>query len=223
MHIDSISDTVCPWCFIGKRRFERALTERPDLDITLSWRPYQLNPEMPREGMDSHDHLQEKYGGDQAAREMLENIRLVGETEDIPFAFDLVERTPNTVDSHRLIGWAEAAGVQDAVVEKLFQRYFLEGQDIGDPEILLDIAEEVGMNADIVADLLDTDAERDKIIAENKSFQEMGVTGVPCFIVDKKYVVMGAQEPETFLQMFDKVEAKEDEEAAEAHEADGQA
>lgn len=212
MHIDIISDTVCPWCYIGKRRFERAAAERPDLDITLSWRPYQLNPNMPREGMDRHEYALRKFGGEEGAREVYERIRLVGEAEDIPFAFDLVERAPNTVDSHRLIRWAEGAGVQDAVVEILFRRYFLEGADIGEPEVLLAVAEEVGMDADIVADLLDGDEDRDKVVEENKSYQEMGVTGVPCFIVDQKYVVMGAQEPETFLQMFEAVEAKQDEE-----------
>jgi len=212
MHIDIISDTVCPWCYIGKRRFERAVAERPDLEITLSWRPYQLNPEMPRDGMDRDEYVSLKFGNEDSAREVYESIQIVGDSEDIPFAFDLVQRTPNTIDSHRLIGWAENAGLQDAVVEKLFQRYFLEGADIGDPEVLIEVAEEVGMNTDIVSDLLEGDVERDKIAEENKRYQEMGVTGVPCFIIDKKYVVMGAQEPETFLQMFDSVEAKQDEE-----------
>jgi len=217
MHIDIISDTVCPWCYIGKRRFERAVAERPDLDITLSWRPYQLNPEMPREGMDRQEYYSRKFGGEEGAREVYERIKLVGDAEDIPFAFDLVERVANTIDSHRLIRWSESQGLQDAVVEKLFQRYFLEGADIGDPEVLLQIAEEVGMDSDIVADLLDGDQDRDVVAEENKSYQEMGVTGVPCFIVDKKYVVMGAQEPETFLQVFETVEAKRDEE----NEAEG--
>jgi predicted DsbA family dithiol-disulfide isomerase len=218
MHIEIISDTVCPWCYIGKRRFERAVEERPDLNITLSWRPFQLNPNMPRAGMDLHQHVTEKFGGEEAAREVYESIRIVGDTEDLPFAFDLVERMPNTIDSHRLIRWSASANLQDAVVEKLFQRYFFEGADIGDAEILLDIADEVGLDTDVIADLLEGDQDRDVIVEENKAYQEMGVTGVPCFIVDRKYVVMGAQEPETFLQLFEKIEAQEDEEAHDGEE-----
>ncbi len=217
MHIDIISDTVCPWCFIGKRRFERAAAERPETEFTVSWRPYQLNPDMPEEGMDRHEYVTTKFGGDENAREIYERVRLVGESEDIPFAFDLVQRTPNTVDSHRLIRWAEGAGVQNAVVEKLFQRYFLEGADIGEVEVLMEIAEEVGMDADLVGELLERGDDREEIQAENQKFREMGVTGVPCFIVDRKYVVMGAQEPEMFLQLFESMEneaAAEDADAA---------
>ncbi len=218
MHIDIISDTVCPWCYIGKRRFERAAAERPEMDVTVSWRPYQLNPDMPEEGMDRHEYVTTKFGGEENARETYERVRLVGEGEDIPFAFDLVQRTPNTVDSHRLIRWAGGAGVQDAVVEKLFQRYFLEGADIGDAEVLMEIAEEVGMDGDLVGDLLERGDDREEVQAENQQLREMGVSAVPCFIVDSKYVVMGAQEPETFLQLFESME--NDAAAAEDDNAD---
>jgi predicted DsbA family dithiol-disulfide isomerase len=210
MHIDIVSDSVCPWCYIGKRRFERALQDSPDIDITVAWRPYQLNPDMPPEGMDRESYVNTKFGGEDGGREVYERLRLVGETEDIPFAFDLAERMPNTVNSHRLIRWSKGVGVQDAVVEKLFQRYFLEGADISEPEVLTDIAEEVDMDADLVAELLEGDDDCEQIKAENEQYRTMGVTGVPCFIVDNKYVVMGAQESETFLQLFEKILTAED-------------
>jgi len=213
MHIDIISDTVCPWCFIGKRRFDRALAERPDLEVTIEWRPYQLNPDMPAEGMEQEEYIASKFGTEEEAREILDSVQLVGESEALPFALDLIERTPNTIDSHRLIRWSHSIGVQNTVVEKLFERHFMEGADIGDPEVLLEVADEVGLDYDLVADLLSGDKDVDTVQEENKKYQEMGVTGVPCFIIDQKYVVMGAQETETFLQMFEQVMAREDEEA----------
>ena len=216
MHIDIVSDTICPWCYIGKRRLERALAERPDLDVTIEWRPYQLNPDISPEGMSRQEFIADKPDGEDETRENDERAYIVGESEDLPFAFDLIERTPNTVDSHRLIRWSHSVGVQDAVVEKLFERYFMEGGDIGDPEVLLEIADEVGLDYDLVADLLSGEKDIEAIQDENEKFKEMGVTGIPCFIIDQKYVVMGAQESETFLQMFEQVETNE----AEAAEAD---
>ncbi|MBT3786912.1 MAG: DsbA family oxidoreductase [Alphaproteobacteria bacterium] len=220
MHIDIVADTICPWCYIGKRRFERALAERPDLDVTIEWRPYQLNPEMPYEGVTREEFIAEKPDGEDEVRENDQRAYIVGESEDLPFAFDLIERVPNTVDSHRLIRWSHSQGVQNTVVEKLFERYFMEGGDIGDPEVLLEIADETGLDYDLVAELLDSEKDIEAIQEENLKFQEMGVTGVPCFIIDHKYVVMGAQEPETFLQMFEQVEANLAEEA-EGEEDDG--
>ncbi|MBT3702260.1 MAG: DsbA family oxidoreductase [Alphaproteobacteria bacterium] len=216
MHIDIVSDTICPWCYIGKRRLETALAERPDMDVTIEWRPYQLNPDIPQEGMSRQEFIAGKPDGEDETRENDERAYIVGEAEDLPFAFDLIERTPNTVDSHRLIRWSHSVGVQDAVVEKLFERYFMEGGDIGDPEVLLEIADEVGLDYDLVADLLSGEKDIEAVQEENEKFKEMGVTGIPCFIIDHKYVVMGAQEAETFLQMFEQVETNE----AEAAEAD---
>jgi predicted DsbA family dithiol-disulfide isomerase len=213
MHIDIVSDTICPWCFIGKQRFERALLERPDLEVTIEWRPYQLNPEMPAEGMSREEFMSSGTGGEEQARENQDRAYIVGESEDLPFAFDLIEHQPNTVDSHRLIRWSHSVGVQNAVVQKLFEKFFFEGADIGDSEILLEVADEVGLDYDLVADLLSSEKDIEAIQDENREFQEMGVTGVPCFIIDKKYVVMGAQETETFLQMFEQVEADHAEEA----------
>ena len=213
MHIDIVSDTVCPWCYIGKRRLDRAMLERPDIEFTTEWRPYQLNPEMPLDGMSREEYITSRPGGEEQAREEIERAYIVGETEDLPFAFDLIEHQPNTIDSHRLIRWSHSVGVQDAVVEKLFEKFFMEGADIGDSEVLLEVADEVGLDYDLVADLLSGEKDAEAVMEENRQYQEMGVTGVPCFIIDKKYVVMGAQETETFLQMFEQIETEQAEEA----------
>lgn len=204
--IDIISDTICPWCLIGKRRFERALAQRPDLEVQIDWRPYQLNPEMPRAGLDRKSYLEAKFGGPERAQQVYDRIRDAGVEEGIDFDFQGIPRTPNTIDSHRLIHWAANAGVQDMVVERLFQAYFEHGEDIGDRLVLLDIAEASGMDRGLVADLLEEEADAELIRKEDGLAREMGVQGVPCFIIDRKYVVSGAQDPEVFLKAFDLAE-----------------
>ncbi|MFC3225855.1 DsbA family oxidoreductase [Marinibaculum pumilum] len=213
--IDIISDTVCPWCLIGKRRFERALAQRPDLDVQIDWRPYQLNPEMPREGVDRKAYLEAKFGGPERAQQIYDNIRDAGAEENIDFDFAAIPKTPNTLDSHRLIRWAASAGVQDLVVERLFQAYFENGEDIGDRQVLLGIAEEAGMDRGLVAELLEDEADTDLIRKEDALARQMGVEGVPCFIIDRKYVVSGAQDPEVFLKAFEMAENDEDLQAEE--------
>ncbi|HJM48701.1 MAG TPA: DsbA family oxidoreductase [Alphaproteobacteria bacterium] len=216
LQIDVVSDTVCPWCLIGKRRFERALAGLPpglDVKAVLNWRPFQLNPDMPPGGLDRKDYVEGKFGGPEQAQAVFENIRQAGLGEGLDFAFDAIQRTPNTTDSHRLIRWAGSAGCQDAVVEDLFARYFLAGADIGDHAVLTDIAESAGMDAKLVAELLERGDDRDLVAREDATAREMGVNAVPCFIVAQRYVVFGAQEPETFLQLFDLM-ARENAEAA---------
>ena len=208
--IDIISDTVCPWCLIGKRRFERALAQRPDLEVQVDWRPYQLNPDMPREGVDRETYLEAKFGGPERAQQIYDRIRDAGAEENIDFDFARIPKTPNTLDSHRLIRWAGSAGVQDLVVERLFQAYFENGEDIGDRQVLLAIAEEAGMDRGLVADLLEDEADTDLIRKEDTLARQMGVEGVPCFIIDRKYVVSGAQDPEVFLKAFEMAENDED-------------
>ena len=130
MKIEIISDTICPWCFIGKRRFERALAERAEVKPAIEWRPFQLNPDMPAEGVDRKAYMREKFGNDERAGEIYQAIRSAGEGENIPFAFDSISRVPNTIASHRLISWSLPSGRQDGVVEGLFRSYFLNGEDI---------------------------------------------------------------------------------------------
>lgn len=203
MQIDIVSDTICPWCYVGKRRLERALKERPELDVTIEWHAFQLNPEMPIEGVDRETYMTRKFGSEQRVTEIFDSIAAAGRQEGIPFAFDRIARTPNTVNSHRLIRWAEPAGCQDAVVELLFRRYFEQGKDIGAIDVLVQIAVEAGLEgADAERFLSGTDGVED-VRAENVAAHRLGISGVPCFIFEKKYAVSGAQEPEVFFQVFD--------------------
>ncbi len=197
LQIDVISDVMCPWCYIGKRRLEKALSLFPDIDIDLRWRPYQLDATIPPEGMDRQEYLSNKFGGAEKAREVYEPVVAAGRAESIPFAFDDIERSPNTIDAHRIIRWAASADCQDEVVERLFEMYFVEGRDLTKHETLLEAATDVGMDGEIVSNLLYSESDRDLITKEVAMAQEIGVRGVPCFIVANKYVVMGAEQPET--------------------------
>lgn len=221
--VDIISDTICPWCLIGKRRFERALAQRPDLEVQVGWRPFQLNPDMPAEGADRKAYLEAKFGGEERARQIYDRIRDAGAEEGVDFDFHRIPRTPNTLDSHRLIRWAGAAGVQNDVVERLFQAYFTDGEDIGDRQVLLRIAEEAGMERGLVAELLEQGADLELVMKEDALARQMGVQGVPCFIIDRKYVVSGAQDPEIFLKAFDMAEGDEELQEAAAAEAEAAA
>lgn len=205
MQIDVISDTVCPWCFIGKRRLQRALAARPETAFDVRWRAYRLDPTVPPEGYDRKAYLEAKFGKGERVKAMGETIRATGESVGIRFAFEAIARTPNTLDSHRLIRWAGTAGVQDDVVEKLFTAYFEEGRDIGDLAVLRAIAADAGMDAELVADLMAQDADRALIEREDALAHQMGVSGVPTFIFANKFATSGAHEPETFLQIIDKV------------------
>lgn len=203
MLIDIVSDTICPWCFIGKRRLERALAERPQLDVQIGWRPFELNPDMPPAGLDRSQYLQLKFGGPERAARIYSSIATTGADEGIAFAFDRIRRTPNTLSSHRLIRWATGQGVQNAVVERLFNRYFVDGVDIGDHGILAEVAAECGMNPVLTRELLDRGDDLDIVKAEEQVARRMGINGVPCFIIDRKYAVSGAQDPAVLLQVFD--------------------
>ena len=206
--IDIVSDTVCPWCFIGKRRLERALAEKgAEPKVFVGWRPFQLNPDMPAEGLDRKDYLTAKFGGEQGAQRVYDNIRLAGESEGIEFNFNAVGRTPNTINSHRLIDRAGQDSKQDAVVEALFQAYFQNGQNIGDIDVLVDIGATGGLDADATRVYLESDEDVERIRSEDAMARRMGVQGVPCFILNRKYAISGAQDPQVFLQAIAQVEA----------------
>jgi predicted DsbA family dithiol-disulfide isomerase len=208
MQIDIVSDTVCPWCFIGKRRLGRALALRPDVPVQVFWRPYRLDPTIPREGVDRKAYLKAKFGDTPRSAAMGDAIRSEGAGEGIDFAFDKIAKTPNTLDSHRLIRWAFGAGVQDALVERLFTAYFIEGRDIGDAGVLADVAGEAGMDAKLIADLLSQDADLAEVEREAGMANEMGITGVPTFIFDGKFAISGAREPEILVRIIDKALAE---------------
>ena len=195
--VDIVSDVMCPWCYIGKRRLEQALETLDGVDVAVQWRPYQLDPTLPPEGRDRKEYLENKFGGPEKAKEIYTRIEEAGRGEDLDFKFSAIKVSPNTIDSHRVIRWAinEGEEVQGRLVERLFQLYFMEGGNIGDHDVLADAATEAGMDGGVVRSLLATDKDRDAVEKEIATAQQMGVTGVPCFIIDSKYAVVGAQEP----------------------------
>ena len=201
--IDIISDVVCPWCYIGKRRLESALAElaarEPAVRPFVSWHPFQLNPELPREGIDRRAYVEDKFGGPERAREVYERVREVGALVGIPFAFGAIGLQPNTRDAHRLISWAQAQGDADALVERLFRAYFLDGRFVGDCEVLAAIAGEAGLDADAAREYLASEQGEDTVAAMDRRVRELGVGGVPFFIFGGRVAVSGAQEPETLL------------------------
>lgn len=206
MIIDIVSDAICPWCYIGKRRLEKALLLAPQDDLKIGWRPFQLNPEMPREGMDRKDYLRAKFG-DASGGKRYDAIIESGKAEGIDFQFDRIKRTPNTILAHRLIRFAARSDKQDALVEALFVAYFTEGKDIGDPEILASVASSVGVDA---AQYL-AGSEDDETIRQEDAFaRQIGIQGVPCFIIDRQYAVSGAQPAEAFLEIFELAKKGED-------------
>jgi len=216
--VDIVSDTVCPWCYVGKRRFEEALAQRPEgLDVYVGWRPFQLNPDIPAEGKDRRTHLAAKFGSDDQAKQIYQAIKDAGDSVDLDFNFEAATRQPNTVNSHRLIDLAAKNGAQDDVVERLFQAYFMDGRDIGDIKTLVDIAVDAGMNEEATLEYLESDDDIERIQKEDQTARQMGIQGVPCFIINRKYAISGAQEPEVFLKAFEQVM---EEEAAAAAEAD---
>ncbi len=202
MHLDVYIDTVCPWCLIGKRRLERALASDAGQDIAVRWRAFQLNPEMPGEGMDRRLYLEMKFGGAANAERVYGQVREAGESEDIPFAFDAIGRTPNTIDSHRLIRFAGGRGRQDETVEALFDAYFLRGKDIGDREVLSALAAAAGLDAEEARVFLESDLEDQAVREEDAAARRAGQQGVPTFIVNGRYTLSGAHLPEVLQKFF---------------------
>ncbi len=206
MQIDVISDTVCPWCFIGKRRLQRAMEMRPSILFDVKWRHYQLDTTVPRTGMDRQAYMRAKFGDDpQKIVEMYKLIAAEGEKEGIAFDFAAIQRRPNTLDSHRLIRWAEGHGVQDDVVERLFIAYFENGEDIGDIRVLADIADICGMDGIVTAQMLEDGSDLELVAREDQIAREMGVTGVPAMIFGGKLAVSGAREAPVLASVIDRV------------------
>lgn len=218
MQIEIVSDTICPWCFIGKRRFEKALAafraKAPDAEIQIGWRPFQLNPDMPAGGIGRQEYLEQKFGGAENAKRVYDPVHQAGKAEDIPFAFADIPRTPNSINSHRLVRKAAEFDKQDAMVERLFNAYFIEGKDVEDPASLADVAAEVladaGFDRDAILAYLESDEDVEAIKLEDTMARQMGIQGVPFFIVNRKYGISGAQDPAVLLEVFEKVAAEGD-------------
>jgi predicted DsbA family dithiol-disulfide isomerase len=191
--IDVVSDVVCPWCYLGKRRLERALAQEKGAPIPVRWRPYQLDPTIPPGGMDRSVYLSNKFGDSGRLGEIHARLAALGAEEGIAYAFDKIQRSPNTLDAHRLIRWASLSSAQDAVVERLFSLYFEQGRDIGDRALLVEVARDCGMDAEVVEKLLDDDADEKAVREEIEQAQKLGVTGVPFFIFASRFGVPGAQ------------------------------
>lgn len=203
VQIDIFSDTVCPWCLIGKRRLDKALAERPDLKPAIRWRVFQLNPMMPKGGMERLSYLTMKFGGADNAEVIYDRIRRVGEEDGIDFAFEDIARTPSTVDSHRLIRWAAGQERESETVEALFQAYFLRGEDIGALEVLAAAAESAGMDPTEARAFLESEALDAEIREEDRQARSLGIDGVPCFVFNGRHALAGAQPSKVLVQMLD--------------------
>ncbi len=196
INVDVVSDVVCPWCYLGKARLDQAIANvADDIHVTVNWRPYQLNPDLPPEGVDHKAHLAAKLGGQVAVDRAHQMLTELGQQDGIAFNFDAVKISPNTLDAHRLIRWALTEGpeMQSKVASLLFRANFEQGRNVGDHSVLLDIAAEAGLERHVITTLLSSNADKDAVSDEIEMARGMGVTGVPCFIFDGKYAVMGAQ------------------------------
>ena len=206
IYVDIVSDTICPWCYIGKRRFEKALELSGRTDIAVAWRPFQLNPDMPVEGMTRDDYVRAKFGGGDRPRQIYQAIAESGREAGIEFQFSRIRRTPNTILSHRLIYFSAKNDRQDEVVGELFRAYFEQGQDLGDLDTLVDIALRSGLDALRARRFLMSDEGRQEVVASDVYARRLGINGVPCFIVNRKYAVSGAQPPSAFVEVFNLAE-----------------
>jgi predicted DsbA family dithiol-disulfide isomerase len=203
--LDILSDPICPWCHIGKARLDAALAERPGHPFAIEYHPFQLNPDMPPEGMDRRAYLEAKFGGKAQAAEVYARIDDAARESGLEIDWARIERTPNTLDAHRLIHWAGLEWRQLAVVSALFRAYFEEGRDIGETDVLADIADAAGLDAAMIRRLLQGEADRAEIAARDAHARERGVTGVPTHIIAEQHVVPGAQPTDLWLKLIDEI------------------
>jgi predicted DsbA family dithiol-disulfide isomerase len=196
VQIDVVSDVVCPWCFIGKRQLTRAVALTGDIDVAVVWRPYQLDPALPADGVDRKTYMAAKFPDTSKRASVLSVLTEAATAVDLELNLAAIEKTPNTLNAHRLIHWARGQGLDGLMVERLMSGYFLDGQDIGDADVLTRAAQDIGMEPGIVARLLASESDVVSVQSEARHFQQIGVTGVPCFIFNQKFAVMGAQPAE---------------------------
>ena len=208
MNVEIWSDVVCPWCYIGKAKLDRAFAARPGHKFEVEWHPFQLNPEMPPEGMDRRDYLEAKFGGRAGAIEVYTSIANAAEAAGLTVNFEKIGRTPNTVDAHRLIHWAGIEARQLLVVDLLFKAYFVEGRDIGSHEVLADIADMAEMDAALITRLLASDADIADIRARDAHSRDMGISAVPTFVVANQHAVPGAQPTDLWVKVISDIIAQ---------------
>jgi len=196
VHIDVVSDVVCPWCYIGKRRLEGAIALAGDVSVDVNWRPYFLNDWIPREGIDRQTYLVTKFGSVERYAVIAERIAAAAAMEGLVYNPDKIGRQPNTLDCHRLILWSRSATDPARMKQRLMELYFAEGADLSDPKVLLQAAADCGMDGDLVRRLLASDADVDRVEGEATAAKEAGIDGVPCFVFGGGVIVTGAQSPE---------------------------
>lgn len=211
LNIDIVSDVVCPWCYIGKRHVEAAIAQfsakRPEVAVTIRWHPFQLNPDLPPEGTDRKAYLEAKFGGPQRAAEIYARVGAAGRNAGLALNFDGIQRQPNTLMAHALIAYAqsiEGGGHADAIVERLFKAYFVDGRFVGDIEVLVAIAAECGLDAEATRAVLSEPSTLEQIAALDASVRRQGISGVPFLIFNQKLALSGAQPPEVMLDAITK-------------------
>ncbi|EJF88730.1 DsbA family oxidoreductase [Bartonella tamiae] len=205
--IDIVSDLVCPWCYIGRKRLLVALNHLSEIDVELNWKPFQLTPNMPVNGKPYGTHMKTALGSQDTVDEIERTLIDLGKKEEIDFDFDSISIAPNTLNAHRLVYWAaqDSLKTQNKVVGELFSRYFEQGQNIGDSSVLVDCASSVGMRGDVIEKLLETEIDCDTIRQDIALASQIGVRGVPCFIFDQKFVVMGAQPADVLIDAIQQI------------------
>ena len=208
--LDIMSDPICPWCFIGKAHLDKALSAHPNHPFSIEWHPFQLNPDMPANGMGRREYLEGKFGGKEAAVRAYAPVVESAKTAGVAIDFEGMKRTPNTINAHRLIHWAGIEGRQTAAVSALFKAYFTDARDIGDADVLIYIAKSVGMDANVVKRLLDSDEDLKLIQDRDKHSRKMGINSVPTFIIANQHAVPGAQPPELWAQVIADLAAQAD-------------
>ncbi len=201
--IEVVHDLVCPWCYLGVRRLLRTLARRPEVSADLTWRPFLLNPDMPRGGMPRADYVMRKFGGEERARRLYGSISDIGRLDGVNFRFDRIRRTPSSVDAHRLVRWANRYGRAADMVEALFAAHFTDGRDIGDASVLAAIAASCGLRSGAAYAFLASDQDTDAIHADNLRAHRLGINGVPCFVIAGRHAIAGAQEPEVIERLLD--------------------
>jgi predicted DsbA family dithiol-disulfide isomerase len=196
VRIDVVSDVVCPWCFIGKRRLEKAIALNPETPVEVHFRPYFLNDWIPREGISREQYLTTKFGSVERYQGIAQRVTAAAAAEGLTYAIDKISRQPNTLDAHRLIRWADGIGKAGEMKQKLMDLYFTEGADLTNHAVLVQAAADVGLDAEDVGNALSSDQDVAEVEHEALSAKEAGIEGVPCFIFGGKFAVSGAQAPE---------------------------
>ena len=205
LSVEVAFDLICPWCFLGTRRLMRAVRRRSDMTVELAWRPFLLNPDMPRGGMARSDYVTRKFGSEERSRRLYGQIAELGAAEGVTFRFDRIVRTPSSVDAHRLVRLAArtGSGLATTVVELLFSAHFTEGRDIGDPRVLCTLGGEAGLAPTAIRHLLAGTDMVDEVHGENLRAHRLGINGVPCFVLGERMAIAGAQEPEVIERLLD--------------------